>query len=197
MKHFIFDADGVLCIGSPFTSALKLEHGLDIKKLDSFFAGPFRECISGARDLKAELATVLLELKWTGTVDDFLRFWFEREHVISPTALAGARQLRLQGHRCHVGTNQEKYRAAYLWNEMGFKNDFERLFASCELGAAKPSPEFYVRVRDALGCAHSDIVLIDDAEKNVHAARMAGWHAIHYRRTDDLDAVFRLATDSV
>lgn len=49
--------------------------------------------------------------------------------------------------------------------------------ASHLLGAAKPDPRAFSRFAEMVGAPPSDIVLFDDLEPNVGAARAAGWTA--------------------
>jgi len=51
------------------------------------------------------------------------------------------------------------------------------LVASFQLGHFKPEPAIYAAFCDRLGWEASDLIFLDDAEKNVIAAREAGWQA--------------------
>lgn len=190
---FVFDADGVLCVGDRFDAVLARQHGIPRERLASFFAGPFAECIVGRSDLKALLRPRIAEWGWRGSVDELLAFWFQCEHVVCAPALACVRTLRKRGHVCALGTNQEQHRAAYLRREMRLAEEFDHVFVSCELGAAKPDRAFFDRVAERLSAPASDLCLIDDSERNVLAARAAGWRAIWYRGVGDLPAVEKAA----
>ena len=189
MKTFVFDADGVVCIGRNFSHALEAEHGIARGLLAPFFQGPFAECIVGRKDLAQEIAGYLPAWGWRGSVDEFLRFWFEREHVVCLEILGLIRELRASGHYCVLGTNQEKHRAAYLRREMNLGTELDEVYASCELGFAKPSAEFFLGVAARLPARAREICLIDDVEKNVNAARSIGWSAIHYRGPADIEEI--------
>lgn len=193
MKAIVFDADGVVCIGGFFTAGLERIHGIPPERLRPFFTGIFRECIIGARDLKETIEPRLEGWGWRGSADDFLRFWFQQEHKVSKEVLACVRNLRKAGYACYLGTNQEKYRAAYLRTEMGLAAEFDGVFASCEVGEAKPSPDYFRALQMSLRLSPAEILLVDDTEANVLGARQAGWTAIHYQGTDDLPKVVQAA----
>lgn len=53
----------------------------------------------------------------------------------------------------------------------------QHLVASFQLGHFKPEPAIYAAFCDRLGWKASDLVFLDDSEKNVLAAREAGWVA--------------------
>ncbi|MCX6952669.1 MAG: HAD-IA family hydrolase [Verrucomicrobia bacterium] len=196
MKTFVFDADGVLCVGERFTAVLERQHGIPQDRLRPFFAGPFLECIRGRRDLREILVPHVAEWGWPGSVDELMAFWFRAEHVVCAEALEGVRALRKKGHRCVLGTNQEKHRAAYLRHDMGLAREFDGIFASGEIGEAKPDRAFFRHIEAQLQVAAGELCLIDDAEQNVRAARSAGWSAIWYRDATDLAAVYREAGHS-
>jgi HAD superfamily hydrolase (TIGR01509 family) len=65
---------------------------------------------------------------------------------------------------------------------------FDHEFFSAELGLVKPDPAIFSAVRRALDVAPTDILFIDDAPRNVEAARDAGWDAVVFRGNDELFA---------
>ena len=50
---------------------------------------------------------------------------------------------------------------------------------SNEIGVRKPDPRAFAALSEALGVGPPETVFIDDAERNVQAARSLGFHAIH------------------
>lgn len=53
------------------------------------------------------------------------------------------------------------------------------VFASTEIGWRKPAPEFFRWVERRLGCRPADVLLVgDDPELDLAAARRAGWRAL-------------------
>jgi putative hydrolase of the HAD superfamily len=184
VKTFIFDADGVLCVGDRFDTALEKQYRIPRARL-----APFSECVLGRRDLKEALLPHVAEWGWQGSVEELLAFWFQGEHVVCAEALACVRALRKKGHVCALGTNQEKHRAAYMRREMRLTEEFDHVFFSCEIGAAKPDIAFFSYVEEHLRYPASEICLIDDAERNVMAARTVGWNAIWYRDVTDLSVL--------
>jgi len=125
-----------------------------------------------------------------------MSYWpsgFQQENQITQEVVDCARTLRGRGHRCVLGTNQEKYRAAYLWDHMKLSERFDGIFPSCDLGAAKPLPEYFAAIQKRLGKPASCFLLIDDTEKNVIAAQAVGWDAIHFKGIEDVDAVLNAA----
>jgi putative hydrolase of the HAD superfamily len=189
MKIFVFDADGVICVGESFSVALERKHKIPREVSASFFTGAFPECVLGRRDLKEAIASYAIEWGWRNSVEDLLAFWFHWEHVISLEAVECVRSLRKKGHVCVLGTNQEKYRTSYLRNEMRLAGEFDQIFASCELGVAKPSAAFFSSIQKHLEVPTSSLCLIDDSEGNVVAAKKCGWGGVWYRGLKDIAVI--------
>ncbi len=61
----------------------------------------------------------------------------------------------------------------------------ERYFFSGLMGVAKPSPEIYARVEEALGLPGEALWFVDDKVENVATASHRGWHA--HLWVDDAD----------
>jgi putative hydrolase of the HAD superfamily len=188
LKILLLDADGVLINGGSFSTHLEREYGIPRKRTQPFFLVPFKDCILGNTDLKEALAPHLPEWGWDKGVDAMLKFWFEAEHVIDEPLVAYAQQLRNKGVRCYVATNQERHRAAYMLNEMGFAKSFDGLFASAHLGHKKPDLTFYAKVMESLpGIAKEEVVFWDDTEQSVVAAREFGWKAETYTGFEEFE----------
>jgi putative hydrolase of the HAD superfamily len=185
IRAVVFDVDGVL-VNPPYRFAKYLErtHGLTMQHTREFFAGRFLECIVGRADLKIELTPFLSAWRINESVEAFVTRWFEIEREADAHLLAAVQALRQRGIRCYVGTNQERYRAAYLRKEMGFAHLFDGVFASAELGVAKPEALFFAKATEAIGMPPNEILFWDDYPKNVEAAREYGWHAELYTTFD-------------
>lgn len=177
----VFDADGVV-IDPPHRFMHYQEQVLGIpRKLSSeFFRGVFLDCLVGKADLKDAIAPFLPRWGWRGSVDDFLRRWFDEENQINHKLVQFIQELRSQGYYCAIATNQEKYRLRYMREEMGFAGFFDAVFGSADVGEVKPNAGFYREVTDRLGAEPSRILFWDDSEANVDGARAFGWRAEHY-----------------
>lgn len=159
---------------------LKQELNIHPDTSREFFCGAFRDCLVGRADLKEAIAPFLPYWGWKGTVNDFLRRWFQEEHHINHSLIKVIRILRQRGFRCVVATNQERYRLAYMRDEMGFSDLFDGIFGSADVGAVKPARAFYERVTSLLDVDPWEIVFWDDSVENVEGARAFGWSAEHF-----------------
>ena len=55
------------------------------------------------------------------------------------------------------------------------------MFASCDVGICKPSPEFYRRIEQSNLAQTGEIfVMVDDDQRNVEAAVSMGWRGVNF-----------------
>ena len=186
------DVDGVLVHGMAdgryvWQDALARDFGISQDEIAAFFRDDWDACILGEADLYDVLPPYLERWRYGGTVEDFLAFWFANDSNLDHDLIEEFGRLGSQS-RLVLATNQDRHRAAYLWDELGLSRRFERMFASSAMGVRKPQTQFWQAIADELGeAAAPNVLLIDDSEKNVEAARQFGWQAIHYTHRSDLD----------
>jgi putative hydrolase of the HAD superfamily len=181
ISEVLFDVDGVL-VYPPFgfRDYLEREHGITPKMTEKFFRGRFQDCVTGVAELHDELPNLLQEWGWRGTLGDFLKDWLRQDDLPDHQLLALVAATRERGIRCHIASVQERRRAAYLLDTMGFGQAFDKTFFSCHMGAAKPDMEFYLRAQSSLGRQPRELLLVDDSLTCINAARSAGWQTFHY-----------------
>jgi putative hydrolase of the HAD superfamily len=180
----VLDVDGLVIVSPRFSERLQRDFGISWDTMKPFFSGPFALCKLGRADLKEELARVVGAWGWQGTVDELVRYWFAEDRP-NAEVLALVGELRGRGVRCYLGTNQEKYRAAHLWNELRLSAVFGGAFVSADLGASKDDPGFfrtaYARLEDDFASVGrgpvvpGSVLFVDHEQKNLDAAAAAGW----------------------
>ncbi|HEX7081688.1 MAG TPA: HAD family phosphatase [Gammaproteobacteria bacterium] len=188
IRAAVFDVDGVI-VRSRFRTELARVLGMTAEETQPFFTGPFVECLLGKADLRDKLPQYLEAWKWSGTVDEFLKFWFESDSDLDSPCLKFIEKLRANGFRCYLASTQEQHRAAYLESQMGLGNRFDGSFFSCRVGLRKPDPAYFRLVQSRIGVEPEQILFLDDREANVVAAEGVGWHAMQFRRGDALDGI--------
>lgn len=189
IRAIAFDVDGVLVNSMVFSKVLARDYGLTREDTAAFFQGPFKRCLLGDADLKSELPRYLASWGWPRSLDDFVARWFEADSEINVEMVDLATRARQRGIACYVASTQERHRASYMEQEMGFAHIFDGLFFSCRLGCQKPERKFYEIVLAEVGCKPEEMLFLDDSHENVSAAREAGWNAETYRIGDNISEV--------
>ena len=176
----VFDVDGVLIDDSAGT------YGQCKQKVAGFFENEWELCVTGKQDTRVALA------KYLGGVAeaiDYQNRWFAFESVLNQPMIEWIKTLTSSSLILAAGTNQDKYRAHYLLEELNFSHYFgERFFASGFMGYRKPSEEFYNYIQNSLQVAPEKILFIDDKIENIEAASKLGWGVHHFTDFETLKA---------
>jgi putative hydrolase of the HAD superfamily len=192
IRHVMFDADGVLqnlpggwiAAAEPFFGPRALEF------LQRSYEAEL-PTLAGQGDHLAILTATLAEFEVTVPVADVYRgIWLSMEPVAA--SLAVVRALRQGGYGVHLGTNQERYRAAHMREVLGYDGLFDVSCYSCELGAAKPDLAFFTEAARRIGAEPSTILFVDDNAANVAAARESGLSAEQWCIDDGHDVLHGL-----
>jgi putative hydrolase of the HAD superfamily len=199
-----FDVDGVLIDGwhcrperrKPWDADIERDLGVDRAVFARKLFAPSADgdppamlaCVGGKRDLKDVLAEILPATGYRGSVDAFVRYWLEKDSNLNRDLFAVVERLaRHPRVDVYLATGQEHHRAAYLWNELGWRAHFKDIFYSAKLGHLKETPEFFGAINRALAIAPGDRpVFFDDREDIVSLARDAGWDACVFDTLDDV-----------
>lgn len=188
MRTIMMDVDGVLVNGRPADGAhlftdLERDLGIPLDLLQrEFFALRWPAIVTGQRPLEPELADVLSVIAPDVTAETLIKYWFENDSRIDREVLGAISELRADGRRVFLATNQEHRRASYLMNEMRLADHVDGIVYSAALGHRKPATEFYNLATAFAGTRASDIILVDDTQDNVLAARAYGWSAVHWKQ---------------
>lgn len=190
-RAILFDADGMTLVSKRFSQQIQGDYGISWEKMKPFFDGPFIQCKLGRADLKEELAKVVGDWGWKGSLDELLAYWFGIGSTPDPEVILLAKKLRSQGVKCFLATNQEKYRAEYFRNAIGLKNVFDDLLVSAALGHMKDEVAYFA---EAYTCINSTeqasipketILFVDHEEKNLAAAKEFGFETYQYHDVND------------
>jgi len=189
IKCVIFDADGMLNLSERFSIQHSRDVGIPRDKFNPFFSGVFQQCLIGKADLKNEIKKHLVEWGWDGNVDTFLQHWFKLENKIDARFPPLIVELRKNGMKCVLATNQEKYRTEYLRDEMGFGTLFDAIFSSAYMGCKKPESAFFEKIFQEIGkeISKNEVMFWDDDQKNVAGAAHYGFNAFLFTNFNNFE----------
>lgn len=194
-KCILFDADGVLIHSEMFSIQYQRKFNVPDKDMLPFFTGRFQDCMVGKADLIEIVRPWLEKWKWTGTVDEFLTFWFESEHNVDERLVKLIQELRKNKIKCYLATNQEKYRTQYMKDRMGFEGLFNHVFSSSDIGHKKDEKEFFTFVLNELKNEHGifphDVMFFDDCEKHIEIAKSLDINAHLYTDIDNFTHIIQ------
>ena len=190
IKVVIFDADGMVIRAEMFSNILSKTYNIPLQEILPFFENEFQLCLVGKSDIKVELKKYMKKWKITKSIDKLLEDWFKFEDKVDKRLLRVIIKLQTNGIKCVLATNQEKSRTRYLLDKMNFDNVFDEVYSSAEIGFRKPTQEFYHYIYKELkkqikNLKKEEIVIWDDREKNITAARSYGFKAKVYAKFND------------
>jgi 2-haloacid dehalogenase len=96
------------------------------------------------------------------------------------------RALKAAGVPCYALTNMERETYPLRRERFDFLGWFDGTVVSGFEGAAKPDVRVFELLMDRFGLTPSETVMIDDAPRNVEAARRAGMQAVQFRSPEQL-----------
>jgi putative hydrolase of the HAD superfamily len=189
IRHVLFDADGVVQ-DMPVTWYEAMEPYVG-ERAREFLHETWRDelpMLAGEGDYFPVLAKTLADYGVeTAAEDVYASVWLSLDVDAGSVALIGA--LRSAGYGVHLGTNQEKRRAAHMRTALGYDDLFDVSCYSCDLGIAKPDPEFFKRATTLINAAPSEVLFIDDSLRNVQGAQTAGLQAEQWQIGDGHDSL--------
>jgi putative hydrolase of the HAD superfamily len=177
LDAILFDADGVLqATDEKWFYAMTALIGTDDEEQVGRFFGDIMAAelpsLAGETPFAGALGEVLARWKVAEPAAEVLRLW---HHVdVDRNMVAAVHELRAGGMRCALATNQHPERAAYMRENLGYDEVFDDLFYSCDLGVAKPDPDFFTTAVRRLGTEPGRTLLVDDNRDNVAGAKEAG-----------------------
>ena len=184
MKLIAWDFDGVLNRGFQggyflWQQGFEADLGVSAADFTSFmFEGPrFAEVLTGQRDLLHLLADWITAYQVPHAPEMVLNYWLTKDARADDEVLGWLEACVIPGV---IATNNEAHRAGHNWNAMGFSRRMQRIFASGQMGVKKPDAGFFQQIEAWSGLEPADIMLIDDAEKNIAGAAARGWQVFHF-----------------
>jgi 2-haloacid dehalogenase len=121
---------------------------------------------------------------------DLIRAWGERSEEMVGGPIDGTvailAELRARGVPCYALTNMEAETYPLRRERFEFLRWFDGTVVSAQEGTVKPDPEIFRRLLDRFGLVAERTLMVDDAERNIAAARSLGMQTVHFRSPDQL-----------
>jgi 2-haloacid dehalogenase len=187
----VFDIGGVLLDWDPRYLYRKLFD--DEQEMERFLAEVCTLEWHAAHDLGMPFETSCARLATEHPrYADMIWAWGRRSEEMVSGPISGTveilRRLRGQGVRCFALTNMEAETYPQRVARFDFLSWFEGTVVSSAEGVAKPDPEIFRRLLQRFALAAESTLLIDDAARNVAAARAMGMAAVQFESPEQLRA---------
>ncbi len=185
VKYILFDTDWVLVHSRTWSDQYSENVGLPPWAMKDFFTGVFQECIIWEADLREVISPYFEKWWWSWSADEYIQNWCEYENKPDTELISKIQELRKEGIKCYVATNQEKYRLQYLREQMMFSEYFNGVFCSAEIGLKKPQKEYFEYILNKMNTSPNEVFYFDDSQENIEVASSLWIHARLYRNISD------------
>ena len=191
-EALLLDLDGVLRVFDPSAvAAVERRHGLgDGVILRSALAwSRLRPAVAGETSHAAWLESIVADLSdaaggakpaWSA-----VREWYADRGEVVPEVLAFVRRVRSAGIPVGLATNATSTLDDELAT-LGLTGEFDVIVNSSVIGYHKPTREFYATACVAVRTEPPQCFFVDDVDRNVRGARVAGLSAFRWTGPDDL-----------
>lgn len=189
--HILFDYDGVLVKQTDFAGEVSRIHGLNEKRLRSFFEKHLISCLQGKQDLVELLQRELTEIGWEKDAISLFRAIYDDEVIYNTDLIDYIRTELVFKSTCYIATNQDKRRCEWIRDNNVISGLFRKIYCSSEFGTRKPEmsyfEEIYSRLSEEQGVIPKDhLLFIDDSIENLKSAELFGLNIHHYKDFEGL-----------
>lgn len=182
----IFDVGGVLFDYKRAFDAINKHLGTDSSHIMSVLDKYIGSAELGTATFNQVWLDILKPLNKANELDKVIDMWWSHEFWLED-AFSLVKELKKSGYRLAILTNNWNDMGPRLLNVPGIEN-FDYIFESSDIKLRKPDPAVFQYVEDKIQTTGNDILLIDDTEKNIVAAKSFGWQSFLYKLGDDKGA---------
>lgn len=111
--------------------------------------------------------------------------WAAHRGSVDQDVLAFVREVRAAGRKVGLATNSTDALDADLVG-LGLTGEFDAVINSSAVGAHKPTKEYFAQACLAVGTPPAQVLFVDDEDRQVRGARVAGLSAYRWNGLQDL-----------
>jgi len=118
----------------------------------------------------------------------FAEEWEESIPGVIPETIDLLYRLKVAGHPLYGLTNWSADKFAIIRQKYAFCALFDEIVVSGEVKLTKPDPDIFHLLLQQVGCPAQECLFIDDALRNIEAARDLGFATVHFTSPAQLEA---------
>jgi HAD superfamily hydrolase (TIGR01509 family) len=191
IKAIAFDMDGVLIEAKDWhyealNRALRL-FGFEISRYDhltTFDGLPTKkklEMLSAVGNLPVQLHGFINDMKQRYTmelVNTLCKPRFNHEYALS--------KLHAQGYQLAVCSNSIRSTIGMMMNRAALEDYLAFIVSNQDVSKSKPDPEMYTLAISRFGLTPQEVLIVEDNENGLRAARASGGHVLEVADVDDV-----------
>ena len=186
----VFDLGGVLIDWNPHHLYKKMFNGND-RQMEYFLAEVCNFEWNARQDEGRPFAEAIAERtekfpEYSAYIEAFFSRWDEMVSGSLGGTVTLLRSLKEKGYPLFALSNWSAETYPRVYQRFDFLSWFDDVILSGEERVAKPDQRIYEILLQRSGRAASECLFIDDAAKNIEAARVMGFHTVHFTDSDQL-----------
>lgn len=185
IRAICFDLDGVYFTGvgkQSFHKALSEEYGASPEAVDAFMyrSDAMAQLVRGTITPAVFFEEMRATLGITASDDQLAARWV-RDYVVDPEIERLVHQVREQGYKTCVCTNNNSIRLTPLIETFHLREKFDVIISSHEVGHTKPEPEIFSALLTALNVEPEELLYADDNPARLEGAQELGIQTFVYQ----------------
>ncbi len=185
LRAVLWDFDGVLNDNAPRGRYLWHDGFEDTfgRSIDGFVDAMFGDVdavLTGREDPLDRIAAWIDATGADTTPETVARHWRDNDFHPNAKLLPSIARMARKGYIQAILTNADAARADWIEGHLETFPGITRVFASARIGHAKPAPEAFRHVLDALEMDAGEVLLVDGSSANVNAAGAMGFRTFRY-----------------
>lgn len=185
LRAVLWDFDGVLNDNAPrgrflWSDGFEDQFGQPLDGFVDAVFGSLESVLTGKEDIGDRIGRWIDGTGADTTPEAVTQHWLDHDFHPNARLITTVARLAKLGYRQAILTNADAARADWVESHLPHFPGIERLFASARLGHAKPAPEAFQAVLDAMELEAGEVLFIDDASENVNAAASMGFRTFRY-----------------
>jgi putative hydrolase of the HAD superfamily len=184
-EYLLLDVDGVLQFANE-TSEANLNQAYHWitgheELVENIFSHPdFPSTQTGEKDFLPILESILPHHVHDLSATQYMEIWLNGNVLLNQELIARIPELPAT----YLATNQERHRGEFV--ESLYSPHVVDSFISCQMGASKPSAEFFQLILAALDTTPDNCVFVDDRRDNILVANQVGIRGILFQDNESL-----------
>lgn len=152
----------------------------------SLTAEKYRECF-GYRFERFMMAMAVHNEKTANYIKEAKKEYYPQYFdFLKPThALIGLiESFHAMGGKTAIASTARKENLMNVVNYLSLADKFDLIFAGVDVKQGKPSPEIYLKAMEALGVQPDEVLIFEDSQVGIEAARASGAHVLVVTQED-------------
>ncbi len=188
IKVVLVDYGGVLGSDSPILSEdpeTSQKTGLSQKEILDLYWEFWNDLKVGNKDLRDYLKEVVKRSKHQTSVEELMTLHYQKIYIHNEI-VTYVKNVKKQGIRVMILSNESREGMRQKVQKFHLDKVFEKVYCSADIGLTKPDNKIFEYVLKDLQIEPESVLLIDDSDQNIVAAKSIGLQTLLFRNSEQV-----------